>query len=496
MRLISLIEGEGVLLSLVGEEVWLGVQHELKKRMPESIFKQWFAEAEVMSFDGERFELGVHNRFYKSRIEAAYLKDLVASVASVAEREVEVVVSVSPRLLAAFRKTQENAKTAPLDVGISFAPLSGIDTHPVSGEGKRAGQKLNPNFTFATFVMGPANRLSYAVAQRAVENPGEYNPLFFFGQPGVGKTHLLQAICSDMRSRHAEWKVVYITADKFVADFSFASTSGRVGEFRDLYRKCDALVMDDLQNLGQGKKLASQAELLGIVDELTAHGKQVIFGAACEPGQLDGIDVKLRDRLGAGFVDQLLLPDEETRRELVMRKMALWGITLPNSAVAMLARELSGNVRKLEGTVKRLAALIKLKGMEPTTHCIRMALEVASTVRIKDAVTFQDIIAAAAEEFGVTPVALVGRGRTARLRQARQVAVALCRYLAGGRHAELGEVFGGRSHATIISTLKTLPPRLFDGGLEGRPVERILFRLGVTIKPEDLIKRQPGLFDR
>lgn len=481
-------------MSLVDARLWTEVQTQLKARMPKSIFTQWFAEAEVMSFDADRFELGVQNRFYKSRIEKAYMGHLLDAVAAAAGKKVEIRVSVSPRLFAAFRKAQEHAREEAVVINpVLEAPR--MEPRPPVDK-KRLGQKLNPQFTFAEYVVGPANRLSHAVCLRAVDNPGEYNPLYFCGLPGVGKTHLLQAFCHELRARHADWRVVYVGADRFVGDFSIASTSNGLGEFRDQYRKCDVLVIDDLQTLGVGKKVGSQAELLSIIDELTAHGKQVVFGATLEPAELEGVDVKLRDRLSAGFVDKLQLPDEETRRELVARKMANWEISLPESAIGMLARELNGNVRKLEGAVKRLAALVKLKGMEPTTHCIRMALEVSTRVRISGSLTFQDVIEATAEEFGVTAEALTGRSRTARLRTARQLALALCRFLIGGRHVELGEVFGGRSHATIISTLKSVPERFFTGGIEGRPLERILFRLGVNVKPEDLIQRQPGLFDR
>ncbi len=481
-------------MSLVGESAWATVQARLKVLLSEVSFNQWFAQAEVMVCDSERFELGVQNLFYKSRIETAYMAELVKAVNEALGKKVEVAVSVSPRLLAQFRREQERQKAESARIVLPQPGKLALETQPSRYDHRRAGQKLNPNYTFDHFVVGPANRLSHAVALRAVEALGEYNPLYFCGQPGTGKTHLLQALCHELRFRHPDWKVVYATADKFVADFAIASTSNTLSEFREIYRLADVLVIDELQTLGVGKKVASQAELLGIIDELTAHGKQVVCGSTLTPGELEGVDVKLRDRLGAGFVDRLLLPDEETRRELIARKMAERDIVLPDSASAMLARELSGNVRKLEGAVKRLTALIKLKGMEPTTGCIRMALEVETSVRRKSALTFDDVIAAVCEEYGVTREALLGRGRTAQLRVARQVAIALCRYLIGGRYAELGETFGKRSHATIISNLKNISPGLFSSSIEGRPLERILFRLGVDIKPEDILPRAPALF--
>ncbi len=479
-------------MSLVVESVWASVQTELKKLLPDVIYNQWFSRAEAVAFDGDRFELGVQNRFFKSRIETTYMENLVAAVHSAVGKTVEVRITVSAKLLAEFRKAQEQAKSEPVDVAIT-APAQ-IFTKPPA-KAKKLGIKLNPDYTFDNFVIGPANRLSHAVGMRAVQSPGEYNPLFFCGQHGVGKTHLLQAICSEMRSQPGLENVIYVTADRFVAEFASASTTNTVKEFRERYRKADALVIDELQSLGVGKRIGSQAELLGIIDELTAHDKQVVFGAICTPHELEGIDPKLRDRLGAGFVDKLLLPDEETRRKLLARKMSERGISLPESAVAMLARELSGNIRKLEGTVQRLAALIEFEGMEPTTYCIRLALEVATPASRSQALTFDDVAKAVCDEFSITQDALRGRGRTASLRKARQIAITLCRNLIGGRHTELGAFFGGRSHATIISTLKNMPIELFGSGIEGRSVERILFQLGINMKPEDIVKRQKSLFD-
>jgi chromosomal replication initiation ATPase DnaA len=175
--------------------------------------------------------------------------------------------------------------------------------------------------------------------------------------------------------------------------------------------------------------------------------------------------------------------------------MAEKGLRLPDEAVGMMARELTGNIRHLEGKVSRLAALMRIEGMEPTTSCIRMALEVSTPGAKRSALMLQDVVGAVAEEYGLTPGAVLGRGRAAVLRRARQVAVVLCRKLLGARYVELGLAFGGRSHATIVAMTKGIPAGAFSAGLEGRQVERILFRLGVTMKPEEILERQRSLFD-
>lgn len=479
-------------MSLVKEQILGELLAGLSRRLPAALYEQWFSGTEIAVWDGRRLELGVKNRFFKSRIESKYMAVLHEAAAEAAGTAVEVTVVVSAGLYAQFREAQEKDKAE----AARLAPPVHFDA-PAQPPMRRAvpGPELNSEFTFENFVVGPANRLSHAVALRAVEAPGQFERLYFCGQHGVGKTHLLQSICHETIRRRPDATVRYVTCERFMADFVAAHAGAKLAEFRAVYRDCDLLAIDQLQTLGQGNKAATQAELLGIIDQLETGGRQVVFAATLAPDELEGVDARLRDRLGAGFVDRLSLPDEETRRRLIAGKMAQKGVRLPEEAVNLMARELSGNVRHLEGKVSRLAALMTIEGMEPTVSCIRMALEVSTPGAKRSVVSFRDVIEAVAEEYGLTPEAVTGRGRAAVLRRARQVAVVLCRKLLGARYTELGRLFGGRSHATIITMMKGLPAGVFSAGLEGRQVERVLFRLGVNMKPEEILERQRGLFD-
>lgn len=494
-------------MPLLKEALLEGILAQLRASLPEALYTHWFSRVELLSWDDGRLELGVPNRFFKDRIETSYAALLREAAESAAGRPVLVAVSISPRLFKAFEKERETALAEAEKLDLPQA-------HPVPPEGARrpsdqyptpeggvggsfTGLPLNPEYTFENFVVGASNRLSHAVARRMLEkDPGLYNRVYFFGQHGVGKTHLLQAVCREAELRRPAARVVYVTCRRFVDDFGQAHAAGKIKEFRAFYRGADILAFDELQTLGDGNKAATQAELLSMIDEMDARGALILFASTAAPAELDGVDAKLRDRLGAGFVDQLALPDESTRQDLISRKMSERRIALPRTTINLIAREVSGNVRNLEGTVNRLAALIELEGMEPTLSCIRLALEVARPATRKSALTFADVIKAVAEEFGLTPEAIVGRARVLPVKKARQVAIALCRRLVGGRYAELGVAFGGRSHATIISVMKNLPREMFSSGLEARPVERILFRLGVSVKPEELLERQKDLFGR
>ncbi len=458
--------------------------------MPSALYEQWFAGSEVVSCTGGVVELGVKNRFFKGWIETRYASVLAEAAGAVVGEAVRVEVVVAPHLYGNFRKEQARAE----EEAAVFDPAP-VFTPPAPVRRVEVGMDLNPDFTFDTFVVGSSNRLAHAVALRAAGKAGEYDRVFFCGEHGVGKTHLMQAIAHEIRRVRPGAAVAYITGERFVADFVAAHSGGKVKEFRAGFRSCDVLVLDQLQVLGEGNKSATQAELLALVDELDATGRQCFFAATVAPGELTGLDVRLRDRLGAGFVDRISLPDDAMRRELLARKLRERGVELGGEVMNVLASELGGNVRRIEGVVSRLSALIAVGGLEPNLGCVRMALDVGPVSAGRSALVWGDIVSVVSEEYGVSPEALLGRGRAGVLRRARGVGVVLCRRLLGMRWGELGRVFGGRTHATVISMVRGVPKGLFSDGVESRSVERILFRLGVGMKPSELLERQGSLFD-
>ncbi|MCC8165663.1 MAG: AAA family ATPase [Planctomycetes bacterium] len=481
-------------MSLVLADIAIALHASLARRLPEPLYQQWFAGAEVMTCDTDGLELGVKNRFFKNWIEAKYLTVLRDAASEAVGADISVRVSVSAALYAPFREAQEEAKkeAAGLDVAAVplLPPMPAEETRPVAGR----QVELNPGHTFQNLVVGSANRLAHAVALRAVAEPTEYGRLYFCGEHGVGKTHLLHAICHEILRVRPGSRIIQTTGERFVSDFVAAHAKSHLDSFRDLYRHCDVLVIDQIHVLGQGTKTASQAELLAIIDHLEARNRQTVFAGVQAPNELAGVEPRLRDRLGSGFVDRLLLPDEAMRRDLLSRKLNERGLALPDDALTILASELHRGVRRLEGTVNRLAALIGVGGMEPTVTCIRMALEVSTPSAKKTALVADDIIKAVSNEFGLAPDVVLGRGRSAPVRRARQVAAVLCRRLLSLRYVELGTLFDNRNHATMLSMIKKVPPELFSNSLEGRPVERVLFRLGVTMKPEEVLERHRKLF--
>ncbi|MCD8350035.1 MAG: ATP-binding protein, partial [Planctomycetaceae bacterium] len=340
-------------MSFVAEEIQIHLQEALRDRMPSALYEQWFAGSEVVSCTGEVVELGVKNRFFKGWIETRYASVLAEAAGAVVGEPVRVQVVVAPHLYGSFRKEQAKAE----EEAAVFEPAP-VFTAPAPVRRVEFGMDLNPDFTFDSFVVGSSNRLAHAVALRAAERAGEYDRVFFCGDHGVGKTHLMQAIAHEIRRSRPGAAVVYITGERFVADFVAAHSGGKVKEFRAGYRSCDVLVLDQLQVLGEGNKSATQAELLALVDELDAAGRQCFFAATDGPGELTGLDVRLRDRLGAGFVDRMTLPDDAMRRELLARKLRERGVELGGEGRTGLPSDLGGEGRRFAGGGSRLSAWI------------------------------------------------------------------------------------------------------------------------------------------
>lgn len=481
-------------MSLVVTDAWNAISNELRRRLPEFIFDQWFSTIEITSLEEDRVEIGVQNRFFKWSIEHGYLDVLNAAIAAATGKPMRASVVISPRLYAEFRRRQEEEKlqagAAPAEQEKKSLP----DTAPAGKKEPQGGLFLNPDFTFGKIVVGACNRLAHAASLRAAEQPGEFSPLHLHGVHGVGKSHFLQAICHEARRLRPDEEAIYVTGDSFVADVKEAYANKRVDAFREKYRRCRILAFDELQALGQGSKTASQDELLAIIDSMSASGGQLVFASPEAPSEVEGLPAKLRGRLMSGLTDRIGLPGEDVRFTLAANKLAEFGVALPDASLALLARETTGNVRELEGVVKRLAALITFNGMRPTPNCVRVALDSVPRAQPGVALRVSDIVAAVAEEFGVTQDALLGRSRSSSLVRPRRLCMALAHAILGASYAEIGRVFSNRSHATVISAIKSIPEEAFSDALLSRPLERILFRLGVDTSPAALFPRQNRLF--
>jgi chromosomal replication initiator protein len=307
--------------------------------------------------------------------------------------------------------------------------------------------RLNPAFTFDSFVVGSCNRLAHAAAMAVASAPGRaYNPLLICGGTGLGKTHLLHAIAQE--AVRCDLPVVCVSAEQFTTEFVTAVRDHRADEFRHRFRSPDILLIDDVQFL-QGKD-QTQIEFYHVFDELHGSGRQIALTCDRCPQDLPSLDQKLRSRLQCGLVADIKPPNLHTRMAMLYAKADARGLSIGTDVLEFLASRLPDNVRELEGALTRLAAYARLTQRPLTVELAAAALEDVTSDLPLPLPTPEAILAAVCRHFSFSRQLLTGRDRARQLTYARQIAMYLLREEARRPLAEIGRLLGGRDHATVL----------------------------------------------
>ncbi len=307
---------------------------------------------------------------------------------------------------------------------------------------------LNDDYLFENFVEGPSNQLAHAAATAVSNKPGHaYNPLFLHGAVGLGKTHLLQAICTRFLMKNPEARVIYLSCESFVNQFIAAVAEGQIKDFRYRYRHVDMLLIDDIHFLA--KKERTQEEFFHTFNTLYNSKKQIVLSCDSPPVEIPTLEDRLVSRFKWGLVAGIESPDHETRVSIVRKKAERRGIDLPNDAALYIADHITANVRELEGAVLRVCSFASLTGNPVTLELTQDSLR--DLVRTKERkVSIETILRIIADHFSVKVSELTGKRRHKSISHPRQVAMYLARRLTEYSLVEIGGQFGGRDHTTVI----------------------------------------------
>jgi len=321
---------------------------------------------------------------------------------------------------------------------------------PTSGEG------LNPKYNFEQFVIGASNRLAHAASLSVAELPAQaYNPLFIYGPPGLGKTHLLHSIGNYVRAFGSGLTVRYTTVEAFTNEFVSALGGGTTGkhDFKRRFRGVDVLLIDDIQFLE--RKAATEQELFHTFNALYDAGSQLVITSDRTPGDLEALEDRLRERFQSGLVTDIGRPDYATRLTILRKRAAHDGLTIDQTTLAEIATSVASNVRALEGALIRVIAYASLTGHEPTPG---LAAEVIERLGLRSQRAATPTIAVIQEAicayFAVTRAELLSRSRAQRLAWPRHVAIYLARELTDHSLPVIGREFGGRDHSTVLNACK------------------------------------------
>lgn len=327
-------------------------------------------------------------------------------------------------------------------------------------ESRREDTMLNPKFTFDTFVIGGNNNLAHAAAKAVADNPATaYNPLFIYGDVGLGKTHLMHAIGNHIKNTHPTYRITYITSETFTNELIESIKDNANAQFRNKYRNVDVLMVDDVQFIA-GKN-SSQEEFFNTFNTLYTSGKQIVITSDKPPKEIPALEERLRSRFEGGLITDIQSPDYETRIAILKKKAAMENIVVDEKVLALIASKVNANIRQLEGAFTRVVAFSRLTNTPVDLKMAEAALKdiVDSQERQVTVPLIQQVVA---EFYGVTVENLMSPRRTADITYPRQIAMYLSREMTDMSLKNIGQAFG-RDYSTVISACKKIEDDLrFD----------------------------------
>ncbi|MCY7404095.1 MAG: chromosomal replication initiator protein DnaA [Cryobacterium sp.] len=326
---------------------------------------------------------------------------------------------------------------------------------PAEATGKRSDSRLNPKYNFDNFVIGGSNRFAHAAAVAVAEAPAKaYNPLFIYGDSGLGKTHLLHAIGHYAESLYPGIRVRYVSSEEFTNDFINSIANNRASVFQSRYRDIDILLIDDIQFL-QGKD-STQEAFFHTFNTLHDHNKQVVITSDLPPKQLTGFEDRMRSRFEWGLITDVQAPDLETRIAILRKKAQSDRLQVPHDILEYIASKVSSNIRELEGTLIRVTAFSSLNRMPVDMALVQTVLKDLITLDDDNVIAPVDIINHTADYFKLTVDDLYGSSRSQAVATARQIAMYLCRELTNLSLPKIGQLFGNRDHTTVMYANKKI----------------------------------------
>ena len=407
-------------------EIWKRVLSLMEADLTATTLNTWFDDAEVISLEEDRLVLYTPSDFKKEIILSRYLPNIQKALRELFSADFQV------QLLGEGEK----------------AALSQNKT-----EGFLPGTE---EYTFDKFVVGSSNKLAFSAAKAVAEAPGKpdgYNPLFIYGESGLGKTHLLYAIAHTIHDTHPEYHIVYIKSEQFVNELVANLRQQKdMQEFRDKYRYADVLLMDDVQFIaGKG---SSQEEMFHTFNTLYEQGKQIVFTADRPPKEMQRLDDRLKSRFEWGLPVDIQPPDYETRVAIIKNKAIRRGMNLPDPVLRYIAENITANVRQIEGTVNKILAFQELMGAQVDTDTVTRAVRDMFKDKSEFLPSADVIIEEVGKFYNISVSEIKGQARTKEIVLARQVAMYETRRLTNLSMPEIGQVFGGRDHTTVMHSLR------------------------------------------
>ena len=433
-------------------DVWQDCIDRLRSAITEEEIVKWFKPIRPIDFDGANLRLRVPNESFVASIEKRYLGVLLPIISELYGANIKLHYAI-PRSQKPTTDTISSTLpqfTAPTDTANIKNPfvIPGIRRMMFDPQ-------LNPTYTFDNHIEGECNRLARSAGMAVAVNPGNnaFNPLYIYGDSGLGKTHIAQAIGHEVRQRHPELQVLYVSMNKFQAQFQTAYKNGEITDFIQFYQMVDVLIIDDIQELTG--KTGTQNAFFNIFNHLHLGGKQLILTSDKPPVELKDIEQRLLTRFKWGLSAHLNVPDYETKVKIIRAKAKRLGANIPEEVVSYLAENISANVREIEGALSSLIANASFLGRKITISLAKDILKVYVKLTQRE-ITIEHIVNIVCEYYNIDLDTFNSAKRTRDVAQARQVAMYMAKQHTKAPLTVIGSSIGGRNHATVLHSCKAV----------------------------------------
>ena len=458
------------------DHIWDKTLEEIKDQITNPSFNTWFSETKAVLMTKEnQLVLEVPNDFIKDWIESQYI-NLIEEILNDLTGSEWTLLFLTPKEVKKFKEKQakskevtaENNNTDLIDEADDFEDLE----KPEDDEKFKNG--FNPKYTFDTFVVGNSNRFAHAASLAVAEAPAKaYNPLFIYGDVGLGKTHLMQAIAHFILKNNPDYKVVYVSSETFTNELINSIKDDSTVDFRDKYRNIDILLVDDIQFLA-GKE-RTQEEFFHTFNTLHESNRQLIISSDRPPKEIPTLEERLRSRFEWGLITDIQKPDLETRIAILRKKADIENLTIPNEVVIYIANKIQSNIRELEGALVKVIAYSSLVDREIDIELAREALKDLVNKK-KDEhieVNIERIKKIIIEDYNLKMEDMESKKRTQNIAFPRQIAMYLSRELTDFSLPHIGDEFGGRDHTTVIHAHNKIKEKIKNEEDFSNKIERL-----------------------
>jgi chromosomal replication initiator protein len=440
-------------------QFWNNALSEIEVTVSQANFNTWFKDTHIVKEDSGLVCIGVPSAFAQEWLKTKFHNLILQSLRNVSDtvRSIEFVVSSRREQ----RPQKEEGKRA-VQNNVNALPLQDVYINKEDN--------LNPRYVFDNFIVGPFNELAHAAAQAVVKKPGiAYNPLFIYGNTGYGKTHLIQAVGNHLKKLSSDFRVHYVTSERFALDYINSIQNNKTNSFKEKYRKYDVLIMDDIQFLSNKEK--TQEELFHLFNTLYDNNKQIIFASDKHPNYIPNLEDRLKSRFAAGMIVDIPAPDHESRVAILKTKAQQQNSTLSDEAFNFLASMISSNIRELEGALNAVVCQSQLKGRDLSLNEIKYLVKNSS--QPKKNISPQQVVKIVADFYNIEENSIYQKTRRKEVIRPRQMTMYILREDLSISYPSIGQKLGGRDHTTVIHSCEKIKNELKSNNALSQELEQL-----------------------